>query len=181
MIAAAFAFKWFIFAVTAILAIGSSLMMVTRKNPIHSALWLIITFCSLAGIYVLLQATFIALAQVMIYAGAIMMLVIFVIMLIHLETGPATTTKRSFPKLMGGVITIVFFLLLLTGITAYVNYGKQGIYTAGELDAVGNTQAVGTVLYGKYVFAFEIASVLLLIGIIGAVVLAKKRTNKGEN
>ena len=68
-------FKWFIFIVMALLAIGSSLLMVTRKNPIHSALWLVVTFFSIAVIYVLLNATFIAVAQVMVYAGAIMMLI----------------------------------------------------------------------------------------------------------
>ena len=91
-------FKWFIFVAMAIIAVGSSLMMVTRKNPIHSALWLIVTFFSLAVLYVLLNATFIAVAQVMVYAGAIMMLVLFVIMLIHLESGPSGEAKRSFPE-----------------------------------------------------------------------------------
>ncbi|MBA4390894.1 MAG: NADH-quinone oxidoreductase [Syntrophus sp. (in: bacteria)] len=168
-------FKWFIFVVTALLATGSSLMMVTRKNPIHSALWLIVTFFSIAIIYVLLNATFIAVAQVMVYAGAIMMLVLFVIMLIHLEWGKAQPApKYSFPKLMGGLITVMFFLQVLAGIMAYTNIGKKDTYTPEMLASMGNTQAIGTLLYGKYVFAFEIASILLLVGIIGAVVLAKK-------
>jgi len=170
----AMGFKWLIFVSMAIVAIGSSLMMVTRKNPIHSAIWLIVTFCSVAGLYVLLNATFIAVAQVMVYAGAIMMLVIFVIMLIHLEAGPQTAVKRSFAKLIGTVITILLFLQVLGGFMVYNNVGKKGIYSAKALETMGNAQAVGTVLYGKYVFAFEIASILLLVGIIGAVVLAKK-------
>jgi NADH-quinone oxidoreductase subunit J len=87
MIAVSLGFKWFIFIVMALLAIGSSLMMVTRRNPIHSALWLVVTFFSIATHYVLLNATFIAVAQVMVYAGAIMMLTLFIIMLIHLEWG----------------------------------------------------------------------------------------------
>jgi NADH-quinone oxidoreductase subunit J len=170
----AIGFKWLIFVAMAVIAIGSSLMMVTRKNPIHSALWLIVTFCSVAGLYVLLNATFIAIAQVMVYAGAIMMLVIFVIMLIHLESGVESRVKRSFAKLIGAVITILLFLQVLGGFMVYGNVGKKGIYTSQALAEVGNAQAVGTVLYGKYVFAFEIASILLLVGIIGAVVLAKK-------
>lgn len=168
-------FKWFIFIIMAILATGSSLMMVTRKNPIHSALWLIVTFFSIAIIYVLLNATFMAVAQVMVYSGAIMMLVLFVIMLIHLEWGNTQpATKYSFPKLMGGLITVMFFLQVLAGIMAYTNIGKKDTYTPEMLASMGNTQAIGTLLYGKYVFAFEIASILLLVGIIGAVVLAKK-------
>lgn len=175
MIGIEIGFKWFIFIVTAILATGSALMMVTRKNPIHSALWLIVTFFSIAIMYVLLNATFMAVAQIMVYAGAIMMLVVFVIMLIHLELGNATqAAKYSFPKLMGGLITIMFFLQVLAGIMAYTNIGKKDVYTPEMLASMGNTQAIGTLLYGKYVFAFEIASILLLVGIIGAVVLAKK-------
>jgi NADH-quinone oxidoreductase subunit J len=170
----AMGFKWLIFIAMAVVAIGSSLMMVTRKNPIHSAVWLIVTFCSVAGLYVLLNATFIAVAQVMVYAGAIMMLVIFVIMLIHLEAGPQMARKRSFAKLIGSVITVLLFLQVLGAFMVYGNVGKKGAYSATVLAKLGNTQAVGTVLYGKYVFAFEIASILLLVGIIGAVVLAKK-------
>ena len=118
----AIGFKWLIFVAMAVIAIGSSLMMVTRKNPIHSALWLIVTFCSVAGLYVLLNATFIAIAQVMVYAGAIMMLVIFVIMLIHLEVGPESARKSSFAKLIGSVITI----LLLIGIVGAVVLARRG-------------------------------------------------------
>lgn len=170
------AFKWFIFIVAAILATGSSIVMVTRKNPIHSALWLIVTFFSVAVLYVLLNATFIAVAQVMVYAGAIMMLVVFVIMLIHLEWGGVqSAAKRSFPKLMGGIITIMLFLQVLGGIVTYSNIGKKGAYTAGMLADLGNTKAVGALLYGKYAFAFEVASILLLVGIVGAVLLARKK------
>lgn len=169
------AFKWFIFLAAAFLAIGSSLMMVTRKNPIHSALWLIVAFCSLAVTYVLLHATFIAVAQVMVYAGAIMMLVLFVIMLIHLEWGAQKSARRSFAKLIGAVITIMFLLQLAAGFAGFTNVAKKGLYSPETLAGVGNAQAVGTLLYGKYTFAFEIASILLLVAIVGAVVLAKKK------
>lgn len=169
-------FKWFIFVVAALLATGSSIMMVTRRNPIHSALWLIVTFFSVAILYVLLNATFIAVAQVMVYAGAIMMLVLFVIMLIHLERGEQSSSKRSFPKLIGALITVLLFLQVLSGIMNYTNIGKKGTYNPEVMLAgAGNTHAIGSLLYGKYAFAFEIASILLLVGIVGAVMLAKKR------
>ncbi|MEN6615963.1 MAG: NADH-quinone oxidoreductase subunit J [Syntrophorhabdus sp.] len=169
-------FKWFIFIVMALLAVVSSLMMVTRKNPIHSALWLIVTFFSIAVLYVTLDATFMAVAQVMVYAGAIMMLVLFVIMLIHLEWGAQWATKKTFPRFLGALITIMLFLQVLAGVYAYNSgAGQHGIYTAQKLAQIGNTRAVGTLLYGKYVFAFEVASILLLVGIVGAVLLAKKR------
>lgn len=168
-------FKWIVFIAMALLATGSALMMVTRRNPIHSALWLIVTFFSVAVIYVLLNATFIAVAQVMVYAGAIMMLVLFVIMLIHLEWGAQSTSKKSFAKLIGALITIMLFLQVLGGIFTYANVGRKGAYTPEVLAGASNVQAVGNLLYGKYVFAFEIASVLLLVGIVGAVLLARKR------
>ncbi len=175
MIGIGIGFKWFIFVVMALMATGSSLMMVTRKNPIHSALWLIVTFFSIAVLYVLLNATFIAVAQVLVYAGAIMMLVLFVIMLIHLEWGAQWGTKRSFPKVIGAIITIILFLQVLAGVYTYSNVGQHGIYTAQKLVEMGNTRAVGTLLYGKYAFTFEVASILLLVGIVGAVMLARKR------
>ncbi len=180
MIAIGMGFKWFVFIVTALLAIGSSLTMVTRKNPIHSALWLVVTFFSIAVIYVLLNATFIAVAQVMVYAGAIMMLTLFIIMLIHLEQGSELPVKRSFLKLIGGIITLTLLLQIVTGVRFYANVGKKGIYTPEMLTSAGNAQAIGRALYGKYAFAFEIASVLLLVGIVGAVVLAKKRKDEEE-
>jgi len=180
MIAIGMGFKWFVFIVMALLAIGSSLTMVTRKNPVHSALWLVVTFFSIAVIYVLLNATFIAVAQVMVYAGAIMMLTLFIIMLIHLEQGSEFSVKRSFLKLIGGIITMTLLLQIVAGVRFYINVGKKGIYTPEMLASVGNTQAIGSVLYGKYAFAFEIASVLLLVGIVGAVVLAKKRKDEEE-
>jgi len=80
-------FKGIVFIVAALIAVVSSLLMVTRKNPIHSALWMIMTFFAMAVIYLILNAQFIAVAQVMVYAGAIMMLILFVIMLVHMEKG----------------------------------------------------------------------------------------------
>jgi NADH-quinone oxidoreductase subunit J len=175
MIGIGLGFKWFIFVVVALMAVGSSLMMVTRKNPIHSALWLIVTFFSVAVLYVTLNATFVAVAQVMVYAGAIMMLVLFVIMLIHLEWGAQWGQKKSFAKVIGGLVTLILFLQVLAGIYTYSNVGQHGIYSPDKLAEIGNTRAVGALLYGKYAFAFEVASILLLVGIVGAVLLASKR------
>ena len=180
MIAVGLGFKWFIFIVMALLAIGSSLMMVTRRNPIHSALWLVVTFFSIATHYVLLNATFIAVAQVMVYAGAIMMLTLFIIMLFHLEWGTQVQVKRSFIKFIGGLITITLLLQILSGIRFYTNVGKKGIFTPEMLAKAGNAQAIGSVLYSKYAFVFEIASVLLLVAIVGAVILARKRKDGEE-
>jgi len=168
-------FKVFIFSIVAILAIFSSLMMVTRKNPIHSALWLIVSFCTLAVIYLMLNAQFIAVAQVMVYAGAIMMLIIFVIMLVHLERDIVSERRFSTTKFVGGFITVILFLEILFVILSYQMTGKEGVYTPEKVNSIGNVKVVGSLLYGQYLFPFEIASILLLVGIVGAVVLVRGR------
>src|SRR3989339_1719971 len=102
-------FKGIVFIVAALVAIASSLLMVTRKNPIHSALWMIVTFFSMAVIYLLLNAQFIAVAQVMVYAGAIMMLILFVIMMVHMDNGAQNEQKKfpvNFAKKAAGALVV---------------------------------------------------------------------------
>jgi NADH-quinone oxidoreductase subunit J len=167
-------FQWVVFVCAAVLALLGAIMMVTRRNPIHSALWLIVAFFSLAVIYLTLNAQFIAVAQVIVYAGAIMMLIIFVIMLIHLETGSVYRTRLSGPKAVGAVITIVLFL----EIAAAVFTLRSGMGSAVAAGASGTAADLGAALYGKYLFPFEIASVLLLVGIVGAVILARREKER---
>ena len=172
-------FKGFIFIIAALIAVAASLLMVTRKNPIHSALWMIVTFFSMAIIYLLLNAQFIAVAQVMVYAGAIMMLILFVIMLVQMEKGldGEESGRSGAPKLKvaGAVITVILFLEVLFGALFYQMTGRQGDYSIEMVKNVGNVRTVGSLLYGQYLFPFEIASLLLLVGIVGAVVIAKRK------
>ena len=100
-------------------------MMVTRRNPIHSALWLIVTFFSLAIIYLSLHAQFIAVAQVIVYAGAIMMLILFVIMLIHLERS-RRDGKISGAKIVGAFITIILFLEIVAAVLSFTGDRTEG-------------------------------------------------------
>jgi NADH-quinone oxidoreductase subunit J len=146
-------------------------MMVTRRNPIHSALWLIVAFFSLAVIYLTLNAQFIAVAQVIVYAGAIMMLIIFVIMLIHVESEFVRRRKLSGPKVIGAFITVILFLELAA---AVLSNGCKTAKAATGAALTGSVAEMGSSLYGKSLFPFEIASILLLIGIVGAVVLARR-------
>lgn len=169
------AFQWVVFIFAAALALVGAIMMVTRRNPIHGALWLIVAFFSIAVIYITLNAQFIAVAQVIVYAGAIMMLIVFVIMLIHLETGFAYKTKLSGPKTLGAVITVILFIEIAAAVLTLRSKAPQAAATS----PVGTVADVGTALYGKYLFPFEIASVLLLVGIIGAVILARRGGKKG--
>ncbi len=170
------AFSWLIFIAAGLVSIVASLLMVTRRNPVHSALWLIVAFFSIGIIYLALNAQFIAVAQVIVYAGAIMMLILFVIMLIHLETEQELTGKMTGGKIIASFITIILFLEVVAAVLSFgVMTGVKGQFTPEALAASGNVRSVGTVLYGKYMFPFEIASILLLIGIVGAVILSKRR------
>lgn len=172
-------FKGFIFIIAALVAIAASLLMVTRKNPIHSALWMIVTFFAMAIIYLLLNAQFIAVAQVMVYAGAIMMLILFVIMMVHMEKGPEDEgSKKSGAakaKVAGALITVILLVEVLFGSLFYQMSGRSGDYPAEMVNNTGNVKTVGSLLYGQYLFPFEVASLLLLVGIVGAVVIAKRK------
>ena len=167
-------FRWAVFGVASVLSIFCSIMMVTRKNPIHSALWLIVTFFSLAVIYLVLHAQFIAIAQVMVYAGAIMMLIIFVIMLIQLEVEGLQRGRLSGAKIIGTIITVLLFLEIMAAVMTF--RGSEVKAAVAPAD-IGTVASVGTALYGKFLFPFEVASILLLIGVVGAVVLARKKSD----
>ncbi len=172
-------FKGIVFIASALIAVMASLLMVTRKNPIHSALWMIVTFFSMAVIYLLLNAQFIAVAQVMVYAGAIMMLILFVIMLVHMERGGEIDTGKPHRSVKTRIawisITVVLLAEVLLGALSYRMTGQGGEYPIEVVNRVGHVKTVGALLYSQYLFPFEIASILLLVGIVGAVVIAKRK------
>jgi NADH-quinone oxidoreductase subunit J len=161
---------FFFYLLGGLMLIGGVLV-ITRKNPVHSALALIVTLLAQASIYLMLYAPFVAGVQIILYAGGIMVLFLFVIMLVNIER---SQRERQFNKqwVVGMVAAIA-----LGGLFIAVYAKGRGIFPEGALPAVEaqNTQNVATLLYGQYMFAFEIASLLLLVAIIGAVVMAKKR------
>ncbi len=151
-----------------------SLLAVTRRNPVHSVLWMLILFVHIAGLYLFLNAEFLAAIQIIVYAGAILVLFLFVIMLLNLRK---EETERKFQEqwpfsVVIGVIFAIFFILIIGKITVIPPLGK---YTVELIKSEGNIMTIGKVLYTKYLLPFEIASLILLVAIIGAVVLAKKR------
>jgi len=161
---------FFFYLLSGIMLIGGVLV-ITRKNAVHSALALIIALLAQAGIYLMLYAPFVAGVQIILYAGGIMVLFLFVIMLVSIER---TVKERQFNKqwLVG-----IAAAGALGGLFITVYSKGQAIFPDRALPVAEgqNTQIVGTMLYGQYMFAFEIASLLLLVAIIGAVVMAKKR------
>ena len=165
------------FWVFAVVAIGAALMCITRRSAVASALWLVTTLFSLAGLFVLLDAQFIAALQVLVYAGAIMVLFLFVIMLLNLGRQQATDMRGW----AGRLVAAVLGLLLVTElwVLARVPLLAQIQLPAGTLRRVAETHGVVSVisapLFRTYLVPFEVTSILLLAAIIGAVVLAKRR------
>jgi NADH-quinone oxidoreductase subunit J len=162
----------FFFYFFAVMAIGSAIAVITRRNPVHAALALIITLLSLASFYLMLYAPFVAAVQVVLYAGGIMVLFLFVIMLVNLEQN---IREYQFNKhwMVGTVVA-----LALGGLLLFVYRRGYEIFPQSNFAGMPegqNTQQIGLVLYGPYMLSFEIASLLLLVAIVGAVVMAKKR------
>jgi NADH-quinone oxidoreductase subunit J len=161
---------FFFYMLAGIMLIGG-ILVITRRNAVHSALALIATLLAQAALYLMLYAPFVAGAQIILYAGGIMVLFLFVIMLVSIER---TMKERQFNKqwLVGVVAAGALGGLFITVYTKGKGIFPEHALAPAEAQ---NTQNVGTLLYGQYMFAFEIASLLLLVAIIGAVVMAKKR------
>jgi len=166
-------FQWLIFLGVFFTSILTSLLVITRKNPIHSALCLVLTFLCVAVLYVLLRSQFIAIIQVIVYAGAIVMLIVFVLMLLDLEEELRSGLKLLYSKVIDGVLAVLFLFAILFCVIAAPLTGKPGPYEPARLG--DNVRVVGEVLFTEYFFPFEIASILIVAAIVGAVVLSKKR------
>lgn len=146
-------------------------LVVFQTHPLRSALWLIVNFFAVAGIYLLAHAEFIAAIQVIVYAGAIMVLFLFVIMLLNLRQPEATPAIPYIGQKLAGIILAGFTaLILIYGFSlAQLPPGKEMV------PGLGNTESIAQSLFTDYLLPFEVTSVLLLVAIVGAVVLAKSR------
>lgn len=158
---------FYLFAVIAVLA---AFLVITFRNPINSALAMVVCFFCLASMYVMLSAHLIAVLQILVYAGAIMVLVLFVIMLMNLREWELGLWKFTLPKVIGlGLVA----LLLIEGINMLK--GVKDWQPAELSEGFGTVEAVGTRLFSNYLLPFEMVSILLLVGMVGAVVLTKKK------
>jgi NADH-quinone oxidoreductase subunit J len=157
------------FYIFAVLAVAGALLMVTRKNPLGAAFSLIVTMVALAGLFAMLLAEFIFVLQILVYAGAIMVLVIFTIMLLNLSKDEL---KEAPVGRLQGVL-----LLLVCGVAAWGFIEVLSLMPATDVvteSGFGNVEGVGKLMLGKYLYQFEVMSVLLLAAIVGVVLLAKK-------
>ena len=159
-----------LFLVLALVAITSALGMLINRNAIYSALFLVLNFATVAVFFLLLNAPFIAVAQVSVYAGAIMVLFLFVIMLLGAEQAEQT---QSIPWQRPLAIILAVILLLEAGFILVGQRGVVPVVTAELPSSFGSPAQVGTELFTNYLLPFEVTSVLLLVAMIGAIVLTK--------
>jgi NADH-quinone oxidoreductase subunit J len=160
-----------LFWALSVAALVSAMMVVASKNPVHSILFLIITFFAISGHYILLNAQFLAIVNIIVYAGAIMVLFLFVVMLMNLNADSEPPQKNKF-ILFGGTIAGASVLLVLVAALKQSAVTNQVV----EINSgnVGLIENLGKILFTDYVFPFEISSVLFLSAMIGAVVISKK-------
>ncbi len=166
-----------LFFVLALVAVTSALGMLISRNAVYSALFLVLNFATVAVFFLLLDAPFIAVAQVSVYAGAIMVLFLFVIMLLGAESAGQT---KSIPWQRPMAVALAFILIVETG---FILASQRGILppVSGDLPAgFGSPALVGAELFQNYLLPFEVTSVLLLVAMIGAIVLTKKEKSKGD-
>lgn len=164
------------------LAIACALLVVIKKNPVSSAFSLVLLFAAFAGIYAMLGAHLIAALQILVYAGAIMVLFIFVIMLLNADE-PSFDLARSHPVLRG-VVGVFCLILLCFFVWAFKRSDIGGAsaegYNITAIEAMGgNSKVVSRLMFSKYILPFELTSVLLLAGIVGAIAIAKRNLSPG--
>ncbi len=161
-----------LFFLFASVMIASGVMVITRRNPVSSALYLVLNFFTLGGIYLTLNAQFIAVIQILVYAGAIMVLFLFVIMLLNLGDEQRLAEKISYVKIAAVGLSIGVFLEIV-----YIVGFSTGTIPEGNLARgieIGTIEYLGKAMFTTFVFPIEIVAILLLAAVIGAVILAKK-------
>jgi NADH-quinone oxidoreductase subunit J len=150
-----------------------SILVITRKNPVHSVLWMLLLFFHIASIYLFLNAEFMAAIQVIVYAGGILVLFLFVVLLLNI------TEELKIGRFIGAwtagfTFAIALFVMIILSMRSFVA-APPGKYTIDLIKQESHIKALGKLLYTEFLYPFEVASLILLIAIIGAIVLAKRR------
>ena len=161
-----------VFLVCAIVAVGGALGMLFSKRAVHSALFIAATMISLAVLYVSQQAPFLGMVQVVVYTGAVMMLFLFVLMIVGVDSSDSLVETIKGQRVAAIVLALAFATLLISGIGS-ATYGFAGLDKANAADG-GNVQGIAHLIFGRYVLAFEVTSALLITAALGAMVLAHR-------
>jgi NADH-quinone oxidoreductase subunit J len=163
-----------LFYVLAAVAVVASAFVIGQRSPVYSVMLLIASFGALAGLYVLLDAPFVAVIQIIIYAGAILVLFLFVVMLLNAPTeAPVLQRLARGPRRFGAVLGAALLAELGWAIW-HAAMGREVVAANGSAQAVESVRHIGQVLYTDYAFAFEVTSILIIVAMVGAVVLAKR-------
>lgn len=162
-----------IFGYLATAIVALSVLVITRRNPVHSVLFMLVLFFHIAGLYLTLNAEFLAAIQVIVYAGAILVLFLFVVLLLNLRE-ELVAPRYVGPWPLGLASAVAFFIMVLFSLSPFTT-GTRGNITSDLLKAETNTKVLGKALFIEYLYPFEILSIILLIAIIGAIVLTKKK------
>ena len=169
-------FETVLFYLLSGLAIGASALVIGQRNPMYSIMLLIASFGALAGLYIQLDAPFVAVAQIIVYAGAIMVLFLFVVMLLNAPQEDAAEWDRTHPLRQPGVTRFgtLLAMLLIVQLVLALRAMSGGQAAAGDPGRISSVNELGRVLFTDYMFAFEATSILILVAMVGAVVLARK-------
>jgi len=159
-------------------AVAASLLVIAQRNPIYSVLLLIASFGALSGLYVLLDAPFVAVIQIIVYAGAIMVLFLFVVMLLNAAHEETPLDERVHPLLRPGPMRFGVALAVLLIVELAWSLGRAGDSGNFPSGAVTSVAAIGRLLFTDYAFPFEVTSVLILVAMVGAVVLARREEHR---
>lgn len=159
-----------LFFIVAFLAIASAVYFVFAKNPMYAILSLIVTMFSIAGMYILLNAQFLGIVQIIVYTGAIMVLFLYILMMLNLNKEDESK-KDNLPKFIGIFSVCILFVGMLG---AYKGLSGNTVAESNIDHSVGLTKNLGRLLFNEYVLPFELASILILAGIVGAVLIGKK-------
>lgn len=162
-----------LFYLFALMILGGAVLMVTRRNAVHAALWLVVTLLGVAGVFLLRSAEFLFVVQIMLYIGGVVLLILFVIMLVNLDAEarqPRFHRQWLLALACAVVVGAEIVYVLLSGLEAF-----RLAPAVTQVQTGGSTERLADVLFSEYLLPFEIASILLLVAIVGSVVMAKKR------
>ena len=169
-------FQTAIFYVFAAILIFAALRVVTTRNPVHAALWLVLCFFTAAGVWLLLHAEFLAIALVLVYVGAVMVLFLFVVMMLDVNFDSLRKNFRSYIPVGATVGVLVLLEMALVVVGSRAGGGAPPPVPEGS-----NTKALGRLIYVDYVYPFEIAAVVLLVAIIAAIALTHRRRRESKH
>jgi NADH-quinone oxidoreductase subunit J len=170
-----------LFYILAVLAVVSAISVISQRSPMSSVISLVVCFFALAVLYLLLNAHFVAVLQVIVYAGAIMVLFLFVIMMLNLRGPEAPHSFHGLHKLAAVALVLCLVCLVTFGLAHRVVLGQPGEATEEVMAQAGNTEMLAELLFQRYLLPFEAVSILLLVAIVGAIVMASRRFERPDH